>query len=92
MSKAYTEIKGKEPEHDWYEYVEYGSTNKRTINIQKHGFSRESAIYILEHPEAGIVKQEKPLRLSWDAIQECKNEGVKNDAELIKYNIPELFE
>ena len=92
VSKAYTEIKGKEPEHDWYEYVEYGSTNKRTINIQKHGFSRESAIYILEHPEAGIVKQEKPLRLSWKAIQECKNEGVKNDAELIKYNIPELFE
>ena len=92
VSKAYTEIKGKEPEYDWYEYVEYGSTNKHTINIQKHGFSRESAIYILEHPEAGIVKQEKPLRLSWNAIQECKNEGVKNDAELIKYNIPELFE
>ncbi len=63
--------------------MEYGSTNKRTINIQKHGFSRESAIYILEHPEAEIVKQEKPLRLSWNAIQECKNEGVKNDAELI---------
>lgn len=49
---------------------EYGSTNKRTINIQKHGFSRESAIYSLEHPGAGIVNQEKPLRLSWNAIQE----------------------
>lgn len=51
VSKAYKEIKDKNPEHDWYEFVEYGSTNEDTINIQKHRFSRESAIYILEHPE-----------------------------------------
>lgn len=90
VSKAYKEIKGKDPDHDWYEFVEYGSTNENTINIQKHGFSRESAIYILEHPE--LVVQIKPLRLSRKAIDKCKNQGVKNDAELISYNIPELFE
>ena len=90
VSKAYKEIKGKDPDHDWYEFVEYGSTNEDTINIQKHGFSRESAIYILEHPE--LVVQIKPLRLSRKAIDKCKNQGVKNDAELISYNIPELFE
>ena len=90
VSKAYKEIKGKDPDHDWYEFVEYGSTNEDTINIQKHGFSRESAIYILEHLE--LVVQIKPLRLSRKAIDKCKNQGVKNDAELISYNIPELFE
>lgn len=90
VSKAYKEIKGKDPDHDWYEFVEYGSTNEDTINIQKHGFSRESAIYILEHLE--LVVQIKPLRLSRKAIDKCKNQGVKNDAELIRYNIPELFE
>lgn len=89
VSKAYKEIKGKDPDHDWYEFVEYGSTNEDTINIQKHGFSRESAIYILEHPE--FVVQTKPLRLSRKAIDKCKNQGVKNDTELISYNIPELF-
>lgn len=41
VSKAYKEIRGKDPDHDWYEFVEYGSTNEDTINIQKHGFSRE---------------------------------------------------
>lgn len=90
VSKAYKEIRGKDPDHDWYEFVEYGSTNEDTINIQKHGFSRESAIYILEHPE--LVIQIKPLRLSRKSIDKCKNQGVKNDAELISYNIPELFE
>ena len=90
VSKAYKEIKGKDPECDWYEFVEYGSTNQETINIQKHGFNRESAIYILDHPE--IIIQKDPLRLSRKAIDECKNQGVKNDAELISYNIPELFE
>lgn len=90
VSKAYKEIKGKDPDHDWYEFVEYGSTNEDTINIQKHGFSRESAIYILEHPE--LVVQTKPLRLNRKAIDKCKNQGVKNDTELISYNIPELFE
>lgn len=63
VSKAYTEIKGKETEYDWHEYVEYGSTHKNIINNQKHGFSRGSAIYILEHPKVGIIAQEKPLRL-----------------------------
>lgn len=90
VSKAYKEIKGEDPEHDWYEFVEYGSTNEDTINIQKHGFSRESAIYILDHPE--LVIQTKPLKLSRKAIDECRNQGVKNDTELISYNIPELFE
>ena len=49
VSKAYKEIRqvDKVP-NDWYEFVEYGSVNKETINIQKNGFSRESAIYILD--------------------------------------------
>ena len=51
VSKAYTEIKGKEPEHDWYEYVEYGSTNKRTINIQRLNLNHISNIgYFCDMP------------------------------------------
>ena len=29
------------------EFVEYDSTNKRSIEITKYGFSRESALFIL---------------------------------------------
>lgn len=39
ISNAYEDIKGKPAPNDWYEFVEYGSTNKRSIEIQKYGFS-----------------------------------------------------
>lgn len=48
-SNAYKDIKEKLAPNDWYEFVEYGSTNKSSIEIQKYGFSRESALYILQH-------------------------------------------
>ena len=63
----------------------------RIPSISKSTDSAENLrYYILEHPE--LVIQIKPLKLSRTAIDKCKNQGVKNDAELISYNIPELFE
>ena len=47
ISNAYEDIKGKPAPNDWYEFVEYDSTNKRSIEITKYGFSRESALFIL---------------------------------------------
>ena len=38
ISNVYKDIKGKPAPNDWYEFVEYGSTNKRSIAIQKYGF------------------------------------------------------
>lgn len=90
ISNAYKEIKGVAPENNWYEFVEYGSTNKFSIEIQKYGFSRESAIYILKHADDYIIRLGTELKLKND-ILECKNRGVKADAELVRYNIPELF-
>lgn len=90
ISNAYKEIKGKPAPNDWYEFVEYGSTNKRSIEIQKYGFSRESALYILKHEAEYIYKAETELKLK-KAILDCPNKGVKADAELVWYNTPELF-
>lgn len=90
ISNAYKEIKGKSAPNDWYEFVEYGSTNKRSIEIQKYGFSRESALYILKHEVEYIYKTETELKLK-KAILDCPNKGVKADAELVWYNTPELF-
>ena len=29
--------------NDWYEYVEFGTTNSLTIVLQRYGFSREKS-------------------------------------------------
>ncbi len=90
VAKAYKKIRGQDPKDNWYEFVEYGSTNKRAITIQKHGFSRESAMYILRQGQKYIAAEEPELKLHRSII-ECPNKGVRNDADIIQYNIPDLF-
>ena len=63
ISNAYKDIKGKPAPNDWYEFVEYGSTNKRSIEIQKYGFSRESALYILCMKQSMFINQKQSLNL-----------------------------
>lgn len=43
--KKYHKIEGDMP-NDWYEYLEYGTTNSLSIMFQRRGFSRETATYI----------------------------------------------
>ena len=75
--------------NDWYEFVEYGTTNPLTIFLQRNGFSRETATYIKKHQEyihiiAGEYKVDH-------AILKCTNKVVCKEASEIKYNVPELF-
>ena len=35
--------------NDWYKYVEYGTTNKTCILLQKNGFYHKVATYIQKH-------------------------------------------
>ncbi len=91
VSNAYKEIKQVESvPNDWYEFVEYGSTNKKSIMIQKFGFSREAALYILAHESDYVVIVNGDLKLK-NSLQECRSRAVKADFELVKYNLPELF-
>ena len=48
--KRYHNVQG-DMKNDWYEYVEYGTTNPLTIFLQRNGFSRETAMYIRQHDE-----------------------------------------
>lgn len=89
VSNAYKEIRKKDPPNDWYEYVEYGSLNKSAISLQKHGFSRESALYLLDHIEY-IDSNASGLKLKTSVLL-CPSRSVRVDAEIIKYNTPELF-
>ncbi|MEA5004037.1 MAG: DEAD/DEAH box helicase [Christensenella sp.] len=77
-------------QNDWYEYVEYGTTNLFTIFLQRNGFSRETSTYIKKHRCEFIVETEGDYRIN-NRILLCTNEGVRKEAEDIKYNIPELF-
>ncbi|MCF0134179.1 MAG: DEAD/DEAH box helicase [Blautia sp.] len=91
VSNAYKEIKNVATvPNDWYEFVEYGSTNKKSIMIQKFGFSREAVIYILNHESEYVVWVNGDLKLK-NSLKDCRSRAVKADFELVKYNTPELF-
>lgn len=79
-------------DNDWYEYVEYGTTNPGTIFFQQNGFSREASIFIQTpsnyNKYVTMVDGEKKIRRS---ILKCGNIGVETEAQDIQFNIPELF-
>lgn len=79
-------------ENDWYEYVEYGTTNPDTILLQQMGFTRESSLFIQspKNYEKYIVKVNGETKIK-RSIFKCDNMSVKNDVTYIQYNIPNLF-
>lgn len=76
-------------ENDWYEYVEYGTTNPLTIFLQRNGFSRESATYIKQHEEY-IHTTVEGYKIDAKLLT-CQNKSVRKEAAEMKYNIPDLF-
>lgn len=50
--------------NDWYEYVEYGTTNKICILLQKNGFSPETAPYIQKREDIYIVRTDDGIKVS----------------------------
>jgi len=79
-------------DNDWYEYVEYGTTNELTIFLQRVGFTRDSATF-LEMPKNkakyitvidGEIKVKK-------TVLSCGNASVEIDAGELQFNMPELF-
>jgi len=78
-------------ENNWYEFVEYGTTNPLTILLQRNGFSREVSTYIKSHQADFVVTiPSGELRLS-RALLSCSNINACNEARDIQYNMPELF-
>ncbi len=93
FSNEYKLIHGEESlnTNNWYEYVEYGTMNPITIQLQRFGFSREAASYIRTNKTEYVYDDgsgEIKLRRT---LLECKNLNVKKETEDIQYNVPELF-
>ena len=77
--------------NNWYEFVEYGTTNPLTILLQRNGFSRESARFIKENPEY-VVKDGSTEKLKLKAsLSKCGRTSVENDVEYIRQNVPGIF-
>ena len=79
-------------DNDWYEYVEYGTTNPLTIFLQQNGFSREASLFIQTPSNYNKyvveIDGEKKIKRS---ILSCGNIGVETEASDIQFNIPNLF-
>ena len=79
-------------DNDWYEYVEYGTTNALTIFLQRVGFTRDSATF-LEQPRnrAKYIEMiDGEIRVRKSALT-CGNASVEIDANEIQFNMHELF-
>ncbi len=77
--------------NDWYEFVEYGTTNRLRIILQQSGFKRESTEYIRRNADKYVRGTANHPKLLKHEILECPNELVRRDAEEIQYNVPEIF-
>ena len=78
-------------DNNWYEFVEYGTTNPITILLQRNGFSREVSTYIRSHRDEYIIES---VNGEWHLSQtllECPNTNARSEALSVKYNMPELF-
>jgi hypothetical protein len=87
--KKYHKIEGDMP-NDWYEYVEYGTTNRLSIMFQRHGFSRETATYIRKNAAIYVVLVNNEARLK-KSIANCGNTSVEIEVADVRLNAPELF-
>lgn len=93
FSNEYKKIHGvDEFDNNWYEYVEFGTTNPLTILLQRNGFSRESATFIKKHKNEYVVHDgstdELRLRLS---LLNCGNTSVMTEAASIRSCIRNCF-
>ena len=77
--------------NDWYEYVEYGTTNPLTILLQRNGFSRETAMYIRQHRTNYIVGMEMADPKIKRSLAQCGNFNVELEVADMLYNNPDLF-
>ena len=76
--------------NDWYEYVEYGTTNPMSILLQQCGFTREASTYIKDHKAEYVVMREGNLFLK-KTLLDCENNTARKEAGELIYNMPEIF-
>lgn len=92
FSEALIKVRGEKAlKNDWYEYVEYGTSNKMVIWLQKHGFMREQALQLLKQPLLLYLKEiDGELLIDSEILEVAKGE-VLVAIETVRINYPEIF-
>lgn len=91
FSETYLKYHKQQPKNDWYEYVEYGTSNKLVIMLQKFGFLREEAI-LLSKPQFlnYISLKEDSLVIDSKILNKTSSE-LQQSIETVMINYPEIF-
>lgn len=77
--------------NDWHEFIEYGTTNRLRILLQRSGFLRDSTEYIQRHAAEYVRGTADNPKLLKQVLLRSPNELVRNDTKEIQYNVPEIF-
>lgn len=75
-------------QNDWYEFVEYGTSNGLRIWLQKIGYSREATSFIEENPKYYFIKDGKYFL---NAELKKLDNDIGAQTVRISFNRPELF-
>ncbi len=81
---------GQSPTNDWYEYVEYGSTNKLNILLQRSGFSRDVSDFIKQQRRNYVVENANGIFIKKSLLNSQREQARLEAADVI-LNFPELF-
>lgn len=92
FSNEYKKVHGvTEFDNNWYEYVEFGTTNPITILLQRNGFSREAATYIRSHQAEYVTTKDTGILCLRKELLSCGNTSIEMEAADIILNAPGLF-
>ena len=76
--------------NDWYEFVEFGSTNVVPIYLQRSGFSREAALFLWKERRIYLQVDGVHTKIFNTAFQ-SRNLAVVQECEDVRRNNPYLF-
>ena len=92
FSEAIIRVRGQDSlKNDWYEYVEYGTSNDYVIALQKYGFLREEALVLTKAPYIGYIDfNGSPFSIK-KAIIKTAPKDLRNSIVRVRINYPEVF-
>lgn len=76
--------------NDWYEYVEYGTTEGLVIFLQQIGFTRETSLFIFRNSSIYISYENGETKLN-NLLLQCEDESIANEAKMVYKNIKDVF-
>ena len=77
--------------NDWYEYVEFGTSNNHVILLQKYGFLREEALDLIKSPYLNHIVFDKSLLTIKKTILDVAPNDMRNSLTRAAINYPEIF-